>query len=314
MNVSEIAQLLAEHGIEQIILIPHRDLHRFPLHHLFDAHSCTYFPSAHLALTHHQRRSPAVPLDSLLLVENPKSTPQLSKGKQALEPLPFAEAEAALIQQWMGSAVSDRQPAVTLVASQEATFTTVTTALQQPHHILHFTGHGTYDSLNPSQSCLFLAGSDRLTLSEIVQLDLSVYHLVCLAACETAVTGDQTITAEYVGLMSAFLKAGVGHVLSTLWRVESVTSMLMMVQFYRELQHQPPVIALRAAQAFLRNGAREQFVDWLADAIALLSTNPANRSFCILLTAERDRLQSLEEEYPYAHPYYWAAFHIAGAI
>ena len=314
LNGSAIEQKLAEQGIEQIILIPHRDLHRFPLHHLFDAYSCTYFPCAHLALARHRRRSPAIFPNSLLLVENPKSTFQSGKTQKPLEPLPFAETESVLIQQWVSSAASDPQPTVTVVASQDATLATVTTALEKPHQILHFTGHGAYDRLNPSQSCLFLAGSDRLTLSEIVQLDLSAYHLVCLAACETAVTGDQTITDEYVGLMSAFLKAGVRHVLSTLWRVESVTSMMMMVQFYRELHHQPPVIALRAAQTFLRHGTREQFVDWLADAIALLSTNPANRSFCILLTAERDRLQSLEEEYPYAHPYYWAAFHIAGAV
>jgi len=190
----------------------------------------------------------------------------------------------------------------------------VTAALEQSHQIFHFTGHGAYNSLDPSQSCLFLTGSDRLTLLEIVQLHLSAYHLVCLAACETAVTGDQTITDEYVGLVSAFLKAGVGHILSTLWRVESMTSMIMMVQFYRELQQQkPPAIALKAAQAFLRSGTRDQLVNWFTEAIALLSINPANRSFCILLADERDRVQSTEDEHPYAHPYYWAAFHIAGA-
>jgi len=102
--------------------------------------------------------------------------------------------------------------------------------------------------------------------------------------------------------------------LSTLWRVESMTSMIMMVQFYRELQQQkPPAIALKAAQAFLRSGTREQLVNWFTEAIALLSINPANRSFCILLADERDRIQIIEEERPYAHPYYWAAFHIAGA-
>jgi len=314
LNGSAVEQILVGRGIKQMILIPHRDLHRFPLHYLFDAYNCTYFPSAHLALVHHQLRSPSIQLDSLLLIENPRSTPLLSKTKKLLEPLPFAEAESALIQQLIGSAVSERQPTVKVVASQDATLSTTTVALKRPHQILHFTGHGTYDSLDPSQSCLFLAGSDRLTLLEIVRLDLSAYRLVCLAACETAVTGDQTITAEYVGLVSAFLKAGVGHVVSTLWRVESVTSMITMVQFYRELQHQPPVSALKAAQAFLRNGTRDQFVTWFDEAIALLSTTPANRSFCILLTAERDRLQSIEEEHPYAHPYYWAAFYIAGAI
>lgn len=69
--------------------------------------------------------------------------------------------------------------------------------------------------------------TERLaTLREILEIPVALggCGLVTLAACETAVTGTETIQADYVGLASAFLKAGASAVLSTLWTVESVSN------------------------------------------------------------------------------------------
>jgi CHAT domain-containing protein len=187
----------------------------------------------------------------------------------------------------------------------------LTAALAQPHHYFHFTGHGAYDSGNPSQSCLFLHGSDRLTLRDIIQLDLSNYYLVTLAACETGVTGDFTITDEYVGLSSAFLKAGVSHVLSTFWTVpDSAASVILLVEFYSQLQAgSPPTAALKAAQTWLKTASRQQVLNRLQEAIESLA---GDGSLQRILERERNYISSKAIDFPYSEPYYWATFAIAG--
>ena len=77
---------------------------------------------------------------------------------------------------------------------------------------------------------------EYLTLEEICQINLSGYQLVSLSACETAITGNQTITEEYVGLVSAFVYQRVQYVISTLWTVADDASSLLMIYFYWQLK------------------------------------------------------------------------------
>ncbi|MFM7353973.1 MAG: CHAT domain-containing protein, partial [Microcystis aeruginosa] len=55
-----------------------------------------------------------------------------------------------------------------------------------------------YDSFRPQESAIALSDG-LLTVRDINKLNLSSYRLVCLAACETALTGKDGITTEYVG-------------------------------------------------------------------------------------------------------------------
>ncbi|MFP4099560.1 hypothetical protein [Coleofasciculus sp.] len=50
LNISGIIEHLQNQPIENLILIPHRDLHRFPLHYFFPNYTCTYLPSAYSKL------------------------------------------------------------------------------------------------------------------------------------------------------------------------------------------------------------------------------------------------------------------------
>jgi CHAT domain-containing protein len=155
-----------------------------------------------------------------------------------------------------------------------------------------------------------------LTVDDICGLTLNQCGLVSLAACETAVTGTDTIQAEYVGLASAFLKAGAGAVLSTLWTVESVSNAWLMVYFYEQLEAgQSPAVALQAAQTWLQKLTYRELVPWLrARLTPALQT--ADSEVYAALETELTRLasaDSTDSNLPlYSDPYYWAAFVLAG--
>ncbi|HEY9707589.1 MAG TPA: CHAT domain-containing protein, partial [Oculatellaceae cyanobacterium] len=141
---------------------------------------------------------------------------------------------------------------------------------------------------------------------------LSNYNLVTLSACETAITGNQTITTEYVGLVSGFLSQGVAHVVSTLWTVESAATALVMIEFYRWRQAgKSEAVALAEATQWLRHLTVQQLKEWYE---AFLSKLPPNElRISAFVETEVYRLGRMEPDRKlYDRPYYWAAFTITG--
>ncbi|MFN6569778.1 tetratricopeptide repeat protein [Dendronalium sp. ChiSLP03b] len=282
--------------ITQLILIPHRDLHRFPLHALFPPEfTITYLPSAKIVSIPVNKGSHKP--QNLLSIEHPNST-----GYPSLE---FAQVES--------EAISRMFPNPTRKHSEQATKAALITALPQNYSVFHFTGHGAYNFQNPALSHLALAGEEKLTLADIHGFNLQSYQLVTLAACETAITGNYIITTEYVGLVSGFMGCGVAHVVSTLWTVESAASALVMIQFYQLLQQgKPETVALTEATQWLRNVTNAELAEWYAAQIAKLSENEGLvRRF---LSRYLDNIKNTAEpnNKPYNHPYFWAAYTITG--
>jgi tetratricopeptide (TPR) repeat protein len=291
--------------IQNLILIPHRDLHRLPLHTLFpDDFTTTYLPSAQIGINLQQKQLISPPTN-LLSIEAPDSID--SDGKP-FDELPDAEVESAAICAMFAN--SQRIPGST--ASKE----NITTALANNHQIFHFTGHATYNYQRPKLSCLALSGTDRLTLEDITQLSLDSYHLVSLSACETAITGNQTIDNEYVGLVSGFLSQGVINVLSTLWTVESVSSTLFTIEFFRQPDwHTAPASALKRTQIWLRNVTYRELVNWYkqrAEEIQEKNSICADELRLNATAIENEPAKINTTIPPYSHPYYWASFIITG--
>ncbi|RCJ37938.1 prenyltransferase [Nostoc minutum NIES-26] len=298
-NILDInAVVSAIPDITQLILIPHRDLHRFPLHALFPPEfTITYLPSAKIGSIPVNKSG--YNLQNLLSIEHPNST-----GYPSLE---FAQIES--------EAISRLFPNPTRKHSEQATKEALITALPQGYSFFHFTGHGAYNFQNPALSHLALAGEEKLTLADIHGFNLQSYQLVTLAACETAITGNHTITTEYVGLVSGFMNCGVSHVVSTLWTVESAASALVMIQFYQLLQQgKPKTVALAEATQWLRNVTNAELAEWYAVQIAKLPENEELvRRF---LSRYLDNIKNTAEpnNKPYNHPYFWAAYTITGNL
>lgn len=72
-----------------------------------------------------------------------------------------------------------------------------------------------------------------LTADDIAKMDLSLTELVVLSACGT---GEGEVTSEGIyGLQRAFKRAGVKHVIMTLWQVDDYVSKEFMKEFYTNL-------------------------------------------------------------------------------
>ena len=235
---------------------------------------------------------------SLLSVENPAND------------LAYAEIESTLINGMFTN--------LTHIEADTATNSVVKTKLQQPHHLFHFTGHGAYNQRQPHNSALTLTGDEQITAEEISQLNLNSYQLITLAACETAITGNQTIDTEYVGLVSGFLQAGATSVLSTLWTVEEISSAWLMIRFYQlYLDNIPANEALRKAQLWLHNITYPQLVTWIERlGVGVQDSHPQIYAYLQdEITDIQQKSDKMDKNHqPYDHPYYWAAFTLTGGI
>ncbi|MGB3640004.1 MAG: CHAT domain-containing protein, partial [Rivularia sp. (in: cyanobacteria)] len=193
---------------------------------------------------------------------------------------------------------------------------TVKQALAAGYNIFHFSGHGSYDNKRPQNSAIYLSydstdsqTNPNLTLPEIRNFDLKGYQLVSLSACETAITGNETVEAEYVGLVSAFLYQGVSHVVSSLWTVNDISTSLLMSYFYRQIKKgKTPNIALTRAIKWLISLDYRNLERFYRFSFSQLSQGDSSR---IILEAYLKSIENKKDKL-FNHPYYWAGFIITG--
>ncbi|WP_333150625.1 CHAT domain-containing tetratricopeptide repeat protein [Microcoleus sp. B9-D4] len=307
LKIPEICKHLT--NIQHLILIPHRDLHLLPLDCLFfppffaesftdtrhiKIRRITRLPSAQIAIQQQQQNPTATAPNSLLMVEH-------SQGKSALK---FTQIEAAAICQINQT---DR-------ASNATTKTAIIEALKANSGIFHYTGHAYHNTEKSEASALMLAKDEELTLTDILQLKLVNYYLVCLSACETGITKKGELIDEFVGIASGFLPE-TNYIISTLWRVDERSSALLMIYFYQLWKQgiQPP-FALQQAKDWLRELTNGKLGEWYAgELLPLLREAEFKSIFFFEMEASRlqENLAKIEEK-PYNHPYHWAAFTITG--
>lgn len=177
-----------------------------------------------------------------LIVANPAIDARMFPS---LTPLPGAVAESRTVASFLGSTV--------LLEGQAADSASVVSGLRSASHF-HFAGHAVFDDARPHRSRLALLPRG-IDASSLAAMDLRRLELVVLSACETTRAPERR-GAGYAGLAEAFLAAGAGGVIGTLWRVGDAPTAEFMTGFYRAYRETADAaVALRAAQLHLRRSA-----------------------------------------------------------
>ncbi len=308
----------------QVILIPHRFLHLFPLHALpvsletwlrynqeteclepatnpclLDCfrEGARYAPSCQLLQRLQQEQRPE--FQYLFGIQNP--TPDLYEDYEwdlgAVGAIKKQFADSYILKQ------ADAKKSEILRFDENAKTVTQHEELLKAHCLFFFC-HGYFALVAPLDSGLQLADK-CLTLGDIItHLNLKNCRLVTLSACETGLTDFTNISDEYLSLPYGFLLAGSTNVVSSLWTVSATATALLMAKFYEELQQQTNIaIALNTAQCWLRDTTVQGFQDWLSQSkLSRIWQRELGKYF-----NQIEKKQGATTK-PFESPYYWAAF------
>jgi CHAT domain-containing protein len=233
---------------------------------LLDHYAIFYSPSATiLGIAKHMNTNRH---ESLLAVGSPPDITVKDSSSQILvyEKLPFAEAEILQVSNFFKNKKTfiDTEATETIVKNQAANY-----------DILLFPVHGEFNRQQPLKSCLFFNKDSNndgvLTVGEVEKIHLNA-TLVVLSACESGMVASYGGISEnlmdaifplgddLVGFQRAFIKSGSASLLSTLWKVNSNSTALLITKFFElYTAGTDKASALQAAQIYLMQLNR----DWM---------------------------------------------------
>jgi Uncharacterized protein conserved in bacteria len=203
---------------ELTYLVPHGLLHYLPLHALFAENKrlIEHFPivySPSLTALKYSQNKPARKLESCLSIGY---TPNENEKE-------IFEGEAKLV-----AKLFNVEPKLGTEAASNI-------LKNANNDIIHISCHGGFDWENSLNSGLRLADKD-LKMKEIFDLNLST-NLIVLSACETGLNGQKP-GDELIGLTRAFLYAGAGSLIVSLWSVGAASTFEFMERFYRKIKEE----------------------------------------------------------------------------
>lgn len=239
-----VAPLLSKIGdVQELAIIPDRQLHALPFAALWDAKDERYLADKFVL-----RFAPSAGFDRELRPEDGPSLVIADPPAPRWPPLPASREEASRIATLHGAALLSGE-AATRAAFLEA-------APKQA--LIHFAGHANSDATTAYGALLFArAGGDSGVLgsADVARLRLERNPLVVLAACGTF-RGNAVHVAGMSSLSRAFLGAGARGVVGTLWEIDDDVSAAVFLRFHEHLRSgMTPARALRAAQIDFRRSA-----------------------------------------------------------
>jgi CHAT domain-containing protein len=241
----------------ELVIVADGELAAVPMVALRDSVRGRYLMEDHVVRFAGSLRDPALAAappaadTRVTLVADPAFDPGSFPG---LRRLTGAAAEVAALQRLY--------PHARTLQDDRAVFDSIRDALGRSG-IYHFAGHAVFDDARPERSYLVAAAggaSARLTAAEIERMQLQGLRLVVLSACRTS-RAQAGRSGGFAGLAGAFLAAGAGGVVGSLWTVQDGQEELMRRFHQAYLASGDAAAALRQAQLGM-----------------LRSTNPALRS------------------------------------
>ena len=216
-------------GKRALIIVPHGELHFLPFEALLIGSSPDGFLVERFKVTY----APSASL-WLRLGDRLRNSNGVLAFAPRVEALPASRQEVGAIGDIYGDKATVR---VGAAASKRAFLAEAPTK-----SIVHIATYGVLNKDNPLFSFVEFApeGKEdgRLEVHEVFALTLNA-RLIVLSACQTALgsgaISDVPAGDDWVGLVQAFLYAGAGNVLATLWPVEDVATARFMSGFYRNL-------------------------------------------------------------------------------
>jgi CHAT domain-containing protein len=322
----DLNTLISQHlqNIDELILIPHLLLHQIPFSAL--KLSGGEFLSDRFTLRQ-------IPNTQVLkfCVDRPALTPtDHSTVENATDDLPCTPFEGQAIADLL-NIQSDRR----LQGSRQARVQNYRNLIQNTHGIL--SSHHAQSRLDaPLESHLLLADG-KITLGQLLSPAWRFPNLadVFLSCCETGLSFTASFTDEPLNLATGFLYAGARNVVSTLWAVDDLATSIFTIRYYHHRQTQNRPTSLYYAQQDLRQltGAdlKRNYYDRLnsvldsqfnqaaqeRDRLAqLLKSNDSLKedhkhwsAIATKIDTTQRRLKRLcKQDYPFAHPVYWAGF------
>jgi len=178
------------------------------------------------------------------------------------------------------------------------------------YNILHFSCHGKTNINDPLSSGLLMKDGEIL-LKDFLKLRLKV-RITVLSACETGIPGTK-LPDEIVHLPSALLQAGVAGVVASLWTVNELSTMMLMIRFYEFWQEKQiePTEALRQSQIWVRDSTNKEKIEYFK-FLKNIRTEHTEIFHEILKQIYQAIGFSDPESRDFAHPYFWAGFVFSG--
>jgi CHAT domain-containing protein len=179
-----------------------------------------------------------------------RSASEVGLRDGSISRLPFTRREAEAILALVPPV--ERMQALDFAASRA----TATSPELAQYRYVHFATHGFANSAHPELSGIVLSLVDAkgqeqsgfLPASEVFNLKLPA-ELVVLSGCRTAL-GKEIKGEGLLGLTRAFMSAGAGRVVASLWKVDDAATAELMKSMYERILRdgQTPAQALRSAQ------------------------------------------------------------------